>query len=33
MLHNIFIGKNAPETVNAVIEIPKGSHNKYEYDE
>lgn len=27
------IGKNAPDIFNAVIEIPKGSHNKYEYDE
>jgi inorganic pyrophosphatase len=30
---NIPIGEKAPEVVNAVIEIPKGSHNKYEYDE
>ena len=30
---NIPIGKNAPETVNVVIEIPKGSQNKYEFDE
>lgn len=27
------IGKKAPEEVYAVIEIPRGSHNKYEYDE
>jgi inorganic pyrophosphatase len=26
-------GEKAPEVVNVVIEIPKGSHNKYEYDE
>lgn len=26
------IGLNAPQRVNAVIEIPKGSVNKYEYD-
>jgi inorganic pyrophosphatase len=26
------IGKNAPKLVNAVIEIPKDSVNKYEYD-
>jgi len=26
------IGDNAPEKVNAVIEIPQGSVNKYEYD-
>jgi len=27
------IGAGAPEIINAVIECPKGSHNKYEYDE
>jgi inorganic pyrophosphatase len=27
------IGARAPEIVNAVVEIPKGSSNKYEYDE
>lgn len=26
------IGRFAPEIVNAIIEIPKGSSNKYEYD-
>ena len=26
------VGDNAPEEVNAVIEIPRGSSNKYEYD-
>src|SRR6266511_4054885 len=26
------IGKNAPVEVHAIIEIPKGSSNKYEYD-
>lgn len=26
------IGKNAPKILNAVIEIPKGGHNKYEVD-
>src|ERR1051326_5451471 len=26
------IGKNAPREVHAIIEIPKGSSNKYEYD-
>lgn len=26
-------GKKAPEEVNVIVEIPKGSHNKYEYDE
>lgn len=25
-------GSNVPETVKAVIEVPKGSRNKYEYD-
>jgi inorganic pyrophosphatase len=27
------IGSKAPALVNVIIEIPKGSHNKYEYDE
>lgn len=27
------IGDKQPEVFNVVIEIPKGSHNKYEYDE
>jgi inorganic pyrophosphatase len=26
------VGKDVPNTINAVIEIPKGSSNKYEYD-
>lgn len=26
-------GEECPKIVNVVIEIPKGSHNKYEYDE
>ncbi|MGQ9804667.1 MAG: inorganic diphosphatase [Chlorobiales bacterium] len=26
------IGKNVPKEVNAVIEVPKGERNKYEYD-
>lgn len=26
-------GENAPEEVNVLIEIPKGSHNKYEIDQ
>ena len=30
--HDITIGKNAPEEFNCIIEIPKGSHNKYEID-
>ena len=25
-------GPNVPDVINAVIEIPKGSSNKYEYD-
>lgn len=29
---NLPIGARAPEEVNAVIEIPRGSSNKYEYD-
>jgi len=27
------IGEEAPDIINVVVEIPKGSHNKYEYDE
>ncbi len=27
------IGSGAPERFNVVVEIPKGGHNKYEYDE
>jgi inorganic pyrophosphatase len=30
--HDISIGKNVPEEFNCIIEIPKGSHNKYEID-
>jgi len=30
--HDLYIGKNAPYVVNAVIEIPKGSKVKYELD-
>lgn len=30
--HDIEIGKNAPEEINCIIEISKGSHNKYEID-
>ncbi len=33
MFHAIPIGESAPDAVNAIIEIPGGSHNKYEYDE
>jgi inorganic pyrophosphatase len=31
-LLSIPIGKDAPREVHAIIEIPKGSSNKYEYD-
>lgn len=30
---NVTIGDKAPEKFNAVIEIPRGSHNKIEFDE
>lgn len=30
--HGAHYGDNAPQTVNALIEIPKGSHAKYEVD-
>lgn len=30
--HDITIGKNSPEEFNCIIEISKGSHNKYEID-
>lgn len=30
--HDISLGKNAPKEFNAIIEIPKGSYNKYEID-
>ncbi len=32
MFESIPVGDNVPETFNAVIEIPRGSANKYEYD-
>jgi inorganic pyrophosphatase len=32
-LADLTIGPKAPEEVHVVVEIPKGSHNKYEYDE
>lgn len=31
--NNIDVGNKCPEIINVVVEIPKGSHNKYEYDE
>ncbi len=30
--HDLSIGKNAPQEFNCIIEIPKGSNNKYEID-
>ena len=27
------LGSQAPEIINSVVEIPRGAHNKYEYDE
>ena len=30
---NVPIGDKAPEVINVIIEIPKGSQNKYEFDE
>lgn len=32
-LSHIKIGKHYPKSINAVIEIPRGSNNKYEYNE
>lgn len=33
MFDDILIGDDAPKVVNAIIEIPKNTSNKYEYDE
>lgn len=30
--HDVPLGENAPEEINVIIEIPKGSNNKYEVD-
>ena len=30
--HDISIGEKAPEVINVIIEIPRGSQNKYELD-
>lgn len=30
--HDVKIGKKVPEEINVIVEIPKGSHNKYEFD-
>ena len=32
LLHEITAGKDAPRIINVIIEIPKGSKNKYEID-
>lgn len=32
LLHDITAGKNVPDSINCIIEIPKGSKNKYEID-
>ncbi len=32
LLHDITAGKDAPNSINVIIEIPKGSKNKYEID-
>jgi inorganic pyrophosphatase len=32
MWHEISAGKNAPNTINVIIECPRGSKNKYEID-
>ena len=31
--HSVPLGDKAPEIINVVVEIPRGSHHKYEYDE
>jgi inorganic pyrophosphatase len=30
--HDVPLGENAPEEINVIIEVPKGSNNKYEID-
>ncbi len=30
--HDIPLGENSPEEFNVIVEIPRGSHNKYEID-
>ena len=32
MCHDISPGAQAPSVINVIVEIPKGSQNKYEYD-
>ncbi len=31
-MHNVSIGDKAPEVCQAIIEVPRGSQNKYEFD-
>ncbi|MEQ8821839.1 MAG: inorganic diphosphatase [Sumerlaeia bacterium] len=31
-LHDLSVGDNAPDLINCIVEIPKGSRNKYELD-
>jgi len=31
-IENVIIGENAPQTISAIIEMPQGSQNKYEFD-
>ncbi len=33
LFKDVSVGKNSPEEINVVVEIPKGSVNKYEIDE
>lgn len=33
MKNDIPLGKKAPDTVNSIVEVPLGSHDKIEYDE
>lgn len=30
--HDVPLGENVPNEINVIVEIPKGSHNKYEID-
>ncbi len=30
--HDVSLGDNVPNEINVIVEIPKGSHNKYEID-
>lgn len=32
LYHSIPLGDNVPEEINVIVEIPEGSHMKYEYD-